>query len=45
MALKPWRIMVYAPTINKIKKYSTPPYDEFWAKLAAILDFDPVYFE
>ena len=33
------------PVINKIRKYSTPAYDEFGAKLAAILDFDTFYFE
>ena len=27
--------------INKMTNYSTPANDEFWAKLAAILDFEP----
>ena len=45
MAFKPCRIMGHAPIINKIEKYSTPANDEFGAKSAAILNFDPVYFE
>ena len=45
MALKPCRIIGHELIINKIQKYSTPANDEFWAKLAAILDFDAFYFE
>ena len=45
MTIKPCRIMGHAPIINKIEKFSTPANDEFWAKLADILDFDPFYFE
>ena len=45
MTLKLWEIMGHTSIINKIEKYSTPANDEFWAKLAAILNFDPVYFE
>ena len=41
MTHKPWRIIGHEPIINKIGKCSTPANDEFGAKLAAILDFNP----
>ena len=41
MTIKLCRILGHVQIINKMEKYSTPAYDEFWAKLAAILDFDP----
>ena len=34
-------IMECELNINKITNYSTPASDEFWEKLATLLDFDP----
>ena len=44
MTLKPCRILGHELIFNKIK-YSNPANDEFWANMAAILDFDPFYVE